>query len=216
MNLRTSSVLAISSVFFLAACQQSKPKTGEEGPSVDPKLEVSCEGIGEVKLSDSYDDLVKKFGDTALTPHTNSLRGSYTSIWEGKPEQIDVYWKDKSSPYIHVADIETASSEAPYTTKDGLRGGMTMKEVQKINTNMPLTFVNPYASEEPGLITTFNNGQIVKDLPCIGGYVDVTKTRNVDEATIAEFRNEKVVDGTHRLFQERITAVFSRFRITAK
>ncbi|MXV15009.1 hypothetical protein [Hufsiella ginkgonis] len=208
---------AAVALLSFGACQQSKPVSENKEPAVAAKDLVSCTGIGEVKLTDSYQDLEKKFGKANLTEHDNNVLGKFTAIWDQKPEQVNIYWKEKAAPYTHIDFMETVSPDAPYTTQKGLKVGMLMVDVQKINSDMPLTFVNPYANQDPGLITSFNNGELAIADPCLSGHVEVTKTRNIDAKVLAAFTGEKSVESTHKLIMGgRMDVIFANFRLANK
>lgn len=217
VNIRTIMLLTFSTLVF--ACQP-RPEAKKAVPvaTVAPADEVTCAGIGSVKLSASYADLEQEIGAKALSEHSNSERGNYTSAWADQPAQLNIFWKEKTPPYLHIAAIETVYPEASYQTKSGLRGGMTMEDVQAINSGMPLTFINPLAVNDPGSIRSFNNGRLIVDNPCLSGYVEVGETRNVEQQVLDDFRTKHpVVDGSHPLIQSgRIKVIFSRFRLVAK
>ncbi len=57
------SALLSLALLLLFACQPPSPKKKTaEKPGVDPKILVSCEGIGEIKVTDTYEGLKQKFG----------------------------------------------------------------------------------------------------------------------------------------------------------
>ncbi len=210
--------LAITSLFaYLIAFSSCQPKPKEEakGPAIDPKVLVSCEGIGEIKLTDSHESLVKKFGANAVSEHSNTTSGAYTTVWDGSAKQVNIFWKETAAPFVHVRYIESTSFEGPYESVSGLKSGMPVRDIPKINTDMPITFHNPFGTESPGLITTFNKGAIATTDPCITGSVEFSRSRNVDEKTLASFKQEKIVDSSHPLLAERMDMILSGFRVTA-
>lgn len=205
-------------LLFLLSCDPPKQQaeTKEKAPAVDANLLVSCEGIGKIKLADTYADLEKRIGAQALSAHENSVIGKYTTAWDGTPKQINIYWKEKSPPFKHIKYIETTADDAPYVTQSGLQAGMSLKDIQQLNSFMPVSFVNPYATENAGLITGFNNGDIAKTDPCIGGHIEIRKQRNIDIGELNEFKKEKLVDSSHKLMAERMECVLATIRITGK
>ncbi|MDF3078427.1 MAG: hypothetical protein K0S09_2316 [Sphingobacteriaceae bacterium] len=199
----------------LFSCQNKPQSSEDKTPKVDSKLLVSCEGIGEVKLSDTYQELEKKFGKD-LSVHENTAAGRYLTLWDGQPKQLNIYFEEKTEPFKKISSIETFANDAPYQTEDGVKAGMTGKELQKINTDMPVTMVNPYAVENPGLVKSFNNGQIATNNPCLGGHMEVSKQRNIPVDDLRSFQQEEIVDSSHKLMAERMEVVLSTLSVSAK
>lgn len=202
---------------LFSSCQQ-KPSSSGDGQSskVDPKILVSCDGIGEVKLTDTYQDLEKKFGAKALSVHENTVMGKYLTLWEGEPKQLNISWEERTLPFKKIKSIETVANDAPYQTADGLKPGMTGGEIQKMNTDMPVTMVNPYSYNDPGLIKSFNNGQIAINNPCLSGHMEISKQRNVPVNEVQAFQKEEIIDSSHKLMAERMTVVLSTLKISGK
>ena len=206
-KMNVSHVLIAISV-CMAACQSPQGKNGADA-QVDKNL-ISCEGIGEVKLSDTYADLEKRFGAKALSEHENTISGIYTSVWDGTSKQINVFWKEKNAPFTQIKYLEVSADDSPYHTKDGFQIGLNTEEIQKLNGLMPLTFNNFYENVDPGQIVSFNGGTIEKEQPCIGGHLDMINKKNIDINEIRDFQNEKTVETTNRLLYRmdvRLTSI---------
>lgn len=199
---------------FLFSCQQKSAGTdGEEKAKIDPKILVSCDGIGDIKLTDTYETLEKKFGKD-LSVHENTVVGKFATVWDGKPNQVNIYFEEKAQPFKTIKHIETNAPDAPYMTADSLRIGMTGKEIQKINSDMPITMLNPYGSNEPGLIQSFNNGEIATNNPCLSGHMEVSSQKNIPTPDIQAFQAEPVVESTHKLMGDRMEIVIANFRVS--
>src|SRR5690606_21493474 len=87
------------SITLLLSCQ-SGTKTEETVEVVDPN-EITCEGIGPVKLTHTYDDLVQAVGAERLSQGMATLDGAdvhVTRVFEGEAEEIIVYWAEKAEP----------------------------------------------------------------------------------------------------------------------
>src|SRR5690349_17575415 len=106
------SYLLLLFVALVGCNSQSEKKKAVE--SIDPKLLISCDGVGEIKLTDTYVDLQKKFGDTSLTEHENTVAGKFTSVWEGSPKHINVFWKESEAPFKTIKYLEVIDAMAPY------------------------------------------------------------------------------------------------------
>ena len=192
------------------SCSQPAPQTAED--TIDPAILISCEGIGPVKLSYSYEDLEKQFGAKALSEHENNVTGKFTGLWEGEPRHINIYWKEKLPPYKNIRYLEVNQADGPYTTEKGLRVGISLKDAVKMNGDMPVTFLNFYAPGNSGQILSFNGGDIEKETPCISGRVEIAGNRNVREDELAEFREKREVESYDRLL-ERITGAIGSIQV---
>lgn len=209
---------ALFTVFLLAlfSCQPPSPKKKKaEESKVDPKILVSCEGIGEVKLTDDYASLEKKFGANALSIHDNNVYGKYTALWEGKPNQINIFWKEKAQPFKHIRYMETSDPNSPYMTADSLRVGLSMPDIVRRNGFMPLTFNNFYVEDEGGLITSFNNGDLPKKNPCFEGLLEWVSQANIYKKDYDAFKKRKVVESSDRIF-DHMEVMLGRIRVSAK
>ncbi len=192
------------------------PKTEKKAQvkQLDPRILITCEGIGEVKLSYSHADLEKKFGD-AISEHENNIRGKYTSLWEHDPKHINVYWKESSAPFKTIKYIEAVDPMSLYMTKDSIGIGMSLRELVAKNGNMPITFKNFYTNTEPGLIKGFNNGEIPKANPCFEGTLETTDQRPIDVVEMRAFEKVEEVKSFDRILQ-RMDVVINSMRLTAK
>lgn len=190
-------------------------KTEKKVESIDPKLLISCEGIGDLKITDSYADLQKTFGDSVLSAHENTARGKYTSLWENDPKQINVYWVEQAEPFKTIKYLEITDSMAPYMTKDSIAVGMPLKDLVKKNNGMALTFKNFFANTEPGTIKDFNNGDIPTNNPCFGGSLEWTGQKAIDINELREFQAQQEIKSFDRMLQ-RYDVVLSTITITKK
>ncbi len=210
-------VILSAFLLCLMACQQPSVKQEKvaEKTGVDPKVLVSCDGIGEVKVSDSYADLEKKFGKKALVEHENNISGKYLSLWEGKPKQVNIYFKERSRPFNKIKYIETGASDAPYMTGDSIRVGLSLPDLVRRNGHMPLTFNNFYTDEENGLITSFNNGDISKANPCLEGRLEWVSQSNIYKDAFDAFKKKKVVESSDNIVK-KMEVMLGSFRVSAK
>ncbi|MBC8052694.1 MAG: hypothetical protein H7Y13_06490 [Sphingobacteriaceae bacterium] len=190
------------------------PKNEQKVESIDPKLLISCEGIGDVKLSDSYADLQKKFGDSVLSEHENNVAGIFTSIWDASPKQINIYWNEKTAPFKTIKYIEVIDKLAPYMTKDSIMLGMSIKDLVKKNAGMALTFRN-FDASNGGYITGYNNGDLPKNIPCFEGILEWTGQKPIDINELREFQAQEEVKSFDRILQ-RMSVELSTIRIRKK
>lgn len=202
-----------------AGCQQSgttKQAAGEaEKDQVDPAILISCEGVGEIKMSISYEELEKQVGAKALTPHENTVYGSFTTVWENTPKAVNVYWKEKTPPFKTVNYLEVVDPASIYRTGDSIRVGIGMRDMVRMNNNMPLTFRNFYAVERSGLIMSFNNGSIAERNPCLTGVLEWSSQENVYKDQYEAFKQQEIVESYDKILQ-RIEVNLSAIRVLNK
>lgn len=195
---------------FLISCQP-KPASIANELEVDPKRLISCAGVGEVGIKYSYADLEEKFGAQSITEHENTVYGKYHTIWEGQDKQLNVYWKEKSQPYKNIEYLEVTSGPY-YISTDSLHVGTSMRDMVRINGNMPLTFNNFEAERDNGLITSFNNGNIAKSNPCIKGTLEVISEGNINVNELRKFKLKKEVESYDKLL-ERMDVALQSIRV---
>ena len=185
------------------ACQQSQKQEETEAPAVDPNA-ITCEGIGPVKLSDSYASLDSALGADKLENGTAQVDGKtvhITKVFPNEAEEITVYWAETEEPYVTATKLVVANNFGPYQTAEGLRVGSTLNEVKQYNNFMPISMTNFYNSLDGfATITGFNGGDIATKYPCLGGKLDIMKQRGVDVRTLDEIKPETELKSSHKLF----------------
>ncbi|MFC7523352.1 hypothetical protein ACFQRK_05325 [Parapedobacter sp. GCM10030251] len=185
------------------ACQQPQKQQKEETPVVDPNA-ITCEGIGPVKLTDSYASLDSALGADKLENGTAEVDGKtvhITKLFPNEAEEITVYWAENKEPYATITKISVANNFGPYKTAEGLRVGSTLNEVKQYNNFMPISMTNFYNSVDGfAKITGFNGGDIETKYPCLGGKLDIVKQRGVDVRTLDEIKPESELKSSHKLF----------------
>ncbi|MEJ6981334.1 hypothetical protein WG906_12780 [Pedobacter sp. P351] len=200
-------------VFFaLSACS---PKAEKKAETLDPKLLISCEGVGDVKLKDTYADLQKKLGDSVLSEHENNVAGKFTSVWENSPKHLNIYWQESQAPFKTIKYIDVIDGMAPYMTIDSIGVGMSLKDLVKKNGGMAITFKNFSAMSEPGVIKGYNNGEIPKSNPCLGGVLEWTDQKPIDVNEMREFQAQEEIKSFDRILQ-RYDVVLSIIRLSPK
>lgn len=201
------------------SCQQGgttkQAANKSEANQVDSAILISCEGVGEIKMNISYDELEKQVGAKALTPHENTVYGNFTTVWENTPKAVNVYWKEKNAPFKTVNYLEVVDPASIYRTTDSLRVGMGMRDMVSMNNNMPLTFRNFYAEEKSGLITSFNNGAIAEKNPCLTGILEWSSQENVYKDQYEAFKKQEIVESHEKILQ-KIEVNLSAIRVLNK
>jgi len=188
---------------FAIACQQPQKQQEAEVPASDPNA-ITCEGIGPVKLSDSYASLEGTIGADKLENGTAEVDGKtvhITKVFPNEAEEIIIYWAENKEPYQTITKISIANNFGPYQTAEGLRVGSTLNDLKQYNNFMPISMTNFYNSIDGfAVITGFNGGDMETNYPCLGGKLDITKQRGVDVRTLDEIKPESELKSSHKLF----------------
>src|SRR5690606_10084926 len=122
------------------------------------------------------------------------------------------YWKEDEPPFKQIKYIEVSEISSPYVTEKGLNVGISLKDVVRINGSMPITFINFYATDSSGDITSFNGGDIEKELPCIGGHIELYNKRNVQEDELRKLRDKKEIE-SYETILERMDSALGSIRV---
>ena len=171
---------------FLAACGSAgQPQQATEGDSLkipaiaasptapaEETLIVPCERFGPIKVGDSHETIVQRFGEDQVALDTLFLEGSpegmQTVIWQDTPKEIVVIWADLNPPYQKMSAIDAHHPGSPYRYANGIRVGMPLAELEQIN-GKPFKFYG-FGWDYGGTFVGFAEGQLAKELPCFGGY----------------------------------------------
>ena len=209
------SVLLIAFASCQPAGKRKQSANTSKDNQVDSNILISCEGIGEIKMNISYADLEKQVGKQALTLHENTVYGNFTTVWENTPKAVNVYWKEKSAPFKTVNYLEVVDPASVYRTQDSLQVGLGLRDLVRMNNNMPLTFRNFYAEERSGLITSFNNGAIAERNPCLSGVLEWSRQENIYKHDYEAFKKQEMVESYDKILS-RIEVNLSAIRVLNK
>lgn len=197
-----------------SSCKEPVKKV-QAKKEIDSSILISCDGIGGIKITDTYKTIVDRFGENIFTEHENSLTGKYLTLWEDNPKQMNIYWNEKSAPFKTIKYLEINTPNSIYLTKDSIKVGQSMREVVKRNNFMPLTFNNISSANDAGLITSFNGGPIASNNPCLTGALEQVKINVVHKDEMKAFHKKEVVESSDPIFN-RIDMELSTIRILSK
>ncbi len=202
-------------VILISCGRGSDKKAAIVSRKIPEELVVDCTGIGILKLSDTYADIEKKVGKRAMTEHENTVTGIYTSVWENDIKQINIYWKERARPFSTIRYMEAVNPNAEYMTADSIYIGMNVRDLVEKNGNLALSFNNFNASENSGLITSFNGGEIGIRNPCFNGVLENVSQTNVYKRDLDDFNRKAVVHSYDKVLQ-KMEVILSTIRLNAK
>lgn len=190
---------------FLFSCQNAgdgQASQKQEAPQEEPNA-ITYERIGQVYTSYTHADLVEKFGSEALEDESREIDGEQretTKVFPFQAEEVIVLWSDDTK--TKVSKLIIRNDESPYTTKEGLRVGISLRDVIKFNNFLSIDFSNFY-SDISGFanIESFNGGDIEEKYPCLGGKLDIVRLKGVDVNTLDEFKKKSSVNSSDPLMQ---------------
>ncbi|MDI9864944.1 hypothetical protein QM480_11455 [Flectobacillus sp. DC10W] len=143
-------VLALT-ISILASC---KSKSGSESTQTDSVAVTQADStapvgdalyLDDVLACNDYEGLVKKFGAENIVKKATieTGEGSFeaTKIFAGTPKEIEVYWQEGKEykvigdvlARLQLKDDKPSTEGSPWTTKLGLKPGMTLKDVVALN-----------------------------------------------------------------------------------
>lgn len=133
---------------------------------------ITCQGVGPVKFSDTYESLVQKFGSENLLEDSVFTEGEFqgfsTIVWPNTDKQFTVYWLDIKPPFKSIMSILIDQVKSPWKLPNGVGINMSLKELVKLNGNEAIKFYG-FGWDYGGAIVNFGKGNLEKHYPCVGG-----------------------------------------------
>ncbi len=186
-------------VLLLAACGNNEKKEAENqdtlktevdtvvnSPSVDStvataapvtgllpnpnSIVVSCDAVGKIKLSDSYEDVVRIAGQANVKPDSVFVKGIFqhafaTKVWKGTAGEITINWQEDEQPYKTIQNIIIEAPGSTYVTENGIKLGSPLSLLNKLNGKSLLLI--GFAGQHAGTLMNFNGGNLINQIPCI-------------------------------------------------
>lgn len=190
---------------FLFSCQNGSNKQAAQGKdaSQENPNAITCERIGQVYTSYTHADLLEKFGREEVENEFREIDGEQqeiTKVFPSQAEEVIVVWSDDTKN--KASKLMIWNEEAPYATKEGLRVGISLRDVIKVNNFLSIDFSNFY-SDISGFanIESFNGGEIEEKYPCLGGKFDIVRLKGVDVNALDDFKQKSTVNSSDPLMQ---------------
>lgn len=199
-------VACFALLLFIMSCTNS-PKVEEEAgdwlQGGDP-TEITCWGIGEIELEDSYDILVDKAGLDHIKQDSLFKEGIFerviTRVWPDTEKEIVVHWKEKEAPLATIEMLELRDSSSVYHFTNGLRIGSTLQDLVKENGGVEFSFYG-FGWDYSGTVTDFNSGKLSNSLPCFQGVLALPQEASEDTGA-AELMGDKLINSSHPFFSK--------------
>lgn len=199
-------VAYLTLLVFMMSCTNS-PKVKEEAgdwmQGGDP-TEITCWGIGDIELEDSYDILVEKAGLDNIKQDSLFKEGDFerviTRVWPGTNKEIIVHWKEKQAPLASIDMLELRDSASVYHFVNGIKIGSTLEELIKENGGAEFSFYG-FGWDYGGTVSDFNSGKLSKNLPCFRGVLALPKEAS-NETGAGEVMGDKLIKSSHPFFSK--------------
>jgi len=153
---------------------------------------ITCEGIGKLKFSMSFEQILSTFGKESVKSDTfiynpsenfgtilDTLDRIFTTV-NTQQGKIHVKW----NPGKKAKKIESLSilfSDAPkFQFANGIKVGSTMEEFNKINDNGIYEFYG-FGWQFGGLLSQKKSGKFFDEYPCLGEMTYFTPVKNTYE-----------------------------------
>jgi hypothetical protein len=161
-------------VVFFWACQSQSSK--EAAPAVDtvvakmkvgtgpdPRFYVTKKSFGLVKLTDTYDDIVKTYGaervseEKAYRAPESEEQVIKTFVNKGRSDEIIIQWDDAAF-HKKIIAIQSVQPNSAFKTEEGIQFGTTLGDLVKLN-GAKISF-NGFAWGFAGMMTDFHKGNL--------------------------------------------------------
>lgn len=147
------------------------PPASPTGPGKADSL-LTCEGAGNILFSDTPASLEQKVGKTNIKSEPlvleGNVEGQKTHLWKGQEKELIIYWKESKAPYRTISMIEVSHRNSPWKFANGVKVGMNLDELVKLNGNTAISFYG-FGWDYGGTFINFNEGKLATDIPCFGG-----------------------------------------------
>lgn len=204
-------------LFLLASCtgtQQTENEISDSSDSVIqddtsslsvpelPKTKlITCNGIGNISLSDNMEDLIKKAGSENIYADSLFLEGSFegiiSTLWNNTENEIAVRWTEKQEPYRTIKFLEIKQG-AIYKFSNGIGVGSSLSEIADLN-GAPFNLYG-FAWDYGGTFIDFDGGKLSAEIPCFGGVFTLQKAGS--KALDPGIMGDKKINSDHSALQE--------------
>ncbi|MCS6833803.1 MAG: hypothetical protein NZ521_09540, partial [Flammeovirgaceae bacterium] len=175
---------------FLWSCTKSSKNETETGTNSSEETTASlitCEGIGEVKITMNEATMIEKFGKENVKRDSlyeeEGFAGFATILWQNTPKEVWVMWQDEN--FQKIRTLEVRRNDSIYRTSQGVRVGNSLNEVVAANGGIHIEF-SGLGWDFGGWTQNFSNGTIGKELPCLSLQLDFSgNTEGMDISSIS-------------------------------
>lgn len=199
-------VACFALLLFVMSCTNSpkvKEKAGDWLQGGDP-TEITCWGIGDIELEDTYDVLVEKAGLEEVKQDSLFKEGTFerviTRVWPDTEKEIIVHWKEKAAPLSTIEMLEVKHPQSVYHFTNGIKIGSTLQDLEKENGGIEFSFFG-FGWDYGGTLKDFNSGKLSGDLPCFEGVLALPEEASQAEGA-AEVMGDKQVKSSHPFFSK--------------
>ncbi len=209
-------IIGFGVIVLMASCQNPQSKSTEQKIVLEDSNIISCEGIGPVKLIDTHNDMVNKFGKDNLVEETKDFDGKsmkVTRVFADTPEEVIVVWAQNGGK---AARLLIQNELGPYKTEENLRVGISLRDVVRINNYLPVTFPNFYKDTEGFTrIASFNGGDIAKKYPCLNGTLEIVKFNGIDKNVLENFKKVDTLKSSDNIMNQIVIRI-SEISVSSK
>lgn len=190
----------------MMSCTNS-PKVKEEAEDWlqggDP-TEITCWGIGDIELEDSFDILTEKAGLDNIKQDSLFKEGNFervvSRVWPDTEKEIIVHWKEKKAPLVTIEMLEVSDSASVYHFANGIKIGSTLRDLVKENGGTEFSFYG-FGWDYGGTISDFNSGKLSNILPCFQGVLALPEGASKG-AGAGEVMGDSLIKSSHPFFSE--------------
>lgn len=225
-------LIIFASVLFMAACQSNQQQQADEvdslttdtttleqpvtesnaaadavaNQSIKPNpnnILVSCEGVGKIKMDDTFESIVAKVGEQNISRDSVFANGTFTGtfatkLWKKTAGELTINWQESKPPFKTIQSIVIDQPKATYVVQNGIKMGSPLSLINKLN-GKPVTLIG-FAGNNAGTLMSFNDGNLTMQMPCVRAVFALPKMKSYPKE-VNEVLTPNVVSSAHTAFK---------------
>lgn len=174
--------------------------------TVANSAEITCWGVGDIELEDSFDILAEKAGEKNVKQDSlfkeGTFEGFITRIWGNTEKEIIVHWKEKTPPFSAIKQLEITNPSSIYHFPNGIKIGTTLTELIELNGGKEFSFYG-FGWDYGGTVNDFNGGKLSEVLPCFKGKLALPEGTS-SAAELKEIMGDHLVKSSLPVFSKYV------------
>ncbi len=137
---------------------------------------ITRERIGVLDTSLSEIQIIEQFGQEVVSTRELFVEGellaTQTLLFEGTPRELIINWEDEETR-DKISSVSIEQPESPYATSNGIRVGLPLTELVKLNDNIPIQFYG-FGWDYSGYMPRFTKGPLSESYPWLAAVVGLS------------------------------------------
>ncbi len=145
---------------------------------------LTCDAIGPIRLTDDFEKVEQIVGKENIKIDSHFVEGNFegllTTLWPLTNKEARIYWLEKKPPFSKIRSVEINHPMSVWQFSNGLKVGTSLDQIVNMNGGKPVTFYGFYW-DYGGKISSFNDGRLAAELPCVSGTLSPTEEADTDQ-----------------------------------